>query len=351
MKKLLMAFVCLFALAALVACGNNEEENNETPATEATYTLGMGVVVDAAYGYGNYNLEVSSTVATVVLDSEGKIVLCRIDVAQNKIAHTANGLVAPAEYLTKMELGDDYGMADSTDNDGNGVMLEWYDQTYAFEKHVIGMTAQQVKDMPTQTLPNHYVISNDKALLDAGCSMQIVEFKAAVAKACEDAQAVTFTTDKAFTLGVAANSADNGSTATTAKVYSDFAAAVVADGKILAALNDAVQPVVEVTTEKTVVVPANGHDFRTKREKMEDYGMAEAEIDNDNNGVTLEWYEQSLAFSKYVVGMTATQVSELDTVEAAGHYISTDKALLDAGCSMQITGLMAVVAKAANNAR
>ena len=76
MKKLLLAFVCLFALASLVACGNDNKTNNET---EKEYKLGMGVVFNAATD----KIEFNATVATVVLEN-GKIVACRLDAVQNK---------------------------------------------------------------------------------------------------------------------------------------------------------------------------------------------------------------------------------------------------------------------------
>ena len=67
----------------------------------------------------------------------------------------------------------------------------------------------------------------------------------------------------------------------------------------------------------------------------------------------LEWYLQSEAFSKHVVGMTATEVADMATkvVEGAGYVISADEALLSAGCTIQITAIKAVVSNAAKNAR
>ena len=348
MKKLLLAFVCVLALASLVACGNTE--------TEKEYKLGMGVVVSTsstknATADAAGNAQVDATVATVVLEGD-KIVACRIDVAQNKVAVSATGEVTvPTQFESKRELGDRYGMAGKVDNDGNGVKLEWYLQVDAFEQYVVGKTGTEVANLETELVNNHY-ISKDPVLLEAGCSMQITDFMAAVAKACEDAQAVTFKTSKSFTLGVAVNSYNDGSKNATAdaagavQVYSDFAAVVVVDGKIAAALNDCIQPkfAVSLTGELTASFKA------TKRELKEEYGMA-GKVDNDGNGVKLEWYIQSLAFSKHVVGMTGAEVAAMETQTVNNHEITTDEALLEAGCSMQITGIKAVVAKSVNNAR
>ena len=361
MKKLLMALFCVLTLVGLVACDddntnddNTQQDGGEQTPAEATYKLGMGVVVSTASSK-NGLAQVDATVATVVVDKDGKIVACRIDVAQNKVKVDENGAlvndITTQVFESKRELGDRYGMAGKVDNDGNGVKLEWYEQTNAFEAHVVGMTGAQVAAMETELVNGHYITTNAD-LLAAGCSMQITDFMAAVAKACADEQGVEFTTSKEFTLGVAVNSYNDGSASATAdadgkvQVYSDFAATVVIEGKIAAALNDCIQPKFAVASNGDVTATFKA----TKRELKEEYGMA-GKVDNDGNGVKLEWYVQSLAFSKHVVGMTGAQVAAMETELVNGHYITTNADLLAAGCSMQITGIQAVVAKAVTNAR
>ena len=73
--------------------------------------------------------------------------------------------------------------------------------------------------------------------------------------------------------------------------------------------------------------------------------------DNDGDGRVLEWYVQSAAFSAHVVGLTGEQVANMSTELKNDHYMSTDADLIAAGCTIQITGLMAVVAESAANAR
>ena len=185
--------------------------------------------------------------------------------------------------------------------------------------------------------------------------MQITDFITAVVKACEDDQASTFSAKKdSFTLGVAAKTTvDSATKAATADadgvvaMYTDFAAAVVADGKIVAALNDAIQPKITMNAAGEIT----SKTFKdTKRALKGDYGMA-GKVDNNDDGVMKEWFEQSAAFSAHVVGMTADEVAAMTTQAAKGHDISTDANLLAAGCSMQITGIKAVVSQAAKNAR
>jgi hypothetical protein len=202
-----------------------------------------------------------------------------------------------------------------------------------------------------------YVIAKDDALLSAGCTIQVTDFIAAVAKACADEQGMAFKTADTFTLGLAATSFDDGSTAATAdaegvvKMYSDFAATVIANGKIIAALNDAIQPTVNFGTDNIVTTGA----FKgTKRELKEGYNMSTygASMDPNNDGKVLEWYLQSEAFSKHVVGKTGAEVEAMETAaNSIGYQMTTDEALLSAGCTIQITAIKAVVAKAAANAR
>ena len=342
MKKIIAIMLAALSLLSLAACG----------AKEADYKLGMGVELSTASSKEN-NAQVDATVAAVILDANGKIVQCRIDVAQNKMDVTGGAVDTAKTFETKMELGSRYGMAGIIDNNGDGVMKEWNEQANAFEAYVVGKTAAEVKAIQTQEANGH-LIAVDEALLKAGCSMQITDFITAVAKACEDKHAVSFKAGEGFKLGVAAKSTAAESTPATAegngsvKMYSDFGAAVVgADGKILAALNDATQPKIAIDTNGAIVEAAFSG---TKRELGSAYGM-EGKVDNDGNGVMKEWDAQSAAFSAFCAGKTAAEVAGLQTQEAGGHLIAVDTALLEAGCSMQITGMQTAIAQAATYAR
>ena len=397
MKKILAILLCLCMVLAVVACNKTEdttettvattapvteevteattteettteEATTEAPATEVEYKLGMGVVVDTASSASATEekagtAQIDATVAVVVLDKDGKIVSCRLDAVQNKITVNADGtIVVPETFKTKMELGDDYNMAkygQSMDWNGDGVVKEWYEQAKAFEAHVVGKTAAEVEAMTTKVVESSgYVISADEALLAAGCTIQITDFKAAVVKACNDDQAMSFKTSSEFTVGVAATSANDSTADATAEadgvvaVYSDFAAAVVVDGKIIASLNDAIQPKIAVSATGTI----GETTFKgTKRELKEGYNMAAygQSMDWNGDGHVYEWYIQSAAFSNHVVGMTAAEVEAMATqvVEGAGYVISADADLLAAGCTIQITAIKTVVAKSVTNAR
>lgn len=326
-----------------------------------TYRLGMGIVVSTSSSQNAYLSQIDATVAAVVLDEEGKIVMCRLDAVYNKIDVDSEGHITMPDYFkTKMELGDDYSMAkygQSLDWNCDGIVLEWYQQAQAFEKHVVGMTVNEVMNMPLQTTGSGYIISGDNELLAAGCTIQIVDFQEAVVKACEDQQYMNFETSEEFILGVAAKSFDDGSssasygTAGEIRVSSDFAATVISNNVIIAALNDAIQP-------RIIVSPLGeltSNFYGTKRELKENYGLHQAlnyGMDANEDGIVLEWYLQSFEFSNYVVGLSKNEVINLETAtNKFGYQMSTDDDLLAAGCTIQITGFKEIVVKAIEYAR
>ena len=330
MKKFVTFLLLACMMLSLAACGSSGTE----------YKLGMGVSLSTDSSKEN-NAQVDATVAAVVTDKDGKIVACRLDVAQSKMDVTGGAVDAAKTFKTKMELGDDYGMVAY----GNAI-AEWYDQAKAFESYVVGKTAAEVEGLETVVNDSGHNVSTDEALL-AGCTMDITAFKAAVVKACNDEKGTTFT-GKDFTLGVAAitEAADStpvGEKDAQVKMYTEYGAAVVdKDGKILAALTDATQPVITADKDGKIT----GADFKgTKRELGADYGMVAY-----GNAIA-EWDAQAKAFADYTVGKTASEVAGLETVvNDSGHNVTTDETLL-ASCTMDISGMMAVIALAATYAR
>ena len=170
-------------------------------------------------------------------------------------------------------------------------------------------------------------------------------------KACNDEKGSTFpAVPGSFTLGVSAiststesvSAADSEDGNAMVKMYTEFgAAAVDADGKILAALTDAIQPKITVSAEGEIV----SKDYTaTKRELGDDYNMVKY-----GNAIA-EWDAQAKAFADYTVGMTADEVSAMETTEHNGHDVTVDETLF-ASCTMDITGMRATIATAANNAR
>ena len=119
------------------------------------------------------------------------------------------------------------------------------------------------------------------------------------------------------------------------------------DGKIVAARIDVAQNKMNVTDG---AVEAD-KTFETKMELGDRYNMAAYGTPNVEGGTVKEWYVQTKAFEAYIVGMTAAEVNAIELQEVNAHQIAVDEALLNAGCTIQITAIKAVVAKSADNAR
>ena len=328
MKKLIALLLVLAMTMTFTACSGSAE-----------YKLGMGVDLNTDSSKDG-QAQVDATVAAVVLDKNGKIVSCRLDVAQSKMDITDGQVDTAATFQTKMELGDAYGMVAY----GNAI-AEWDAQAKAFEQYVVGKTAEEVKNIPTTT-NEHGIVATDEALL-ASCTMQISEFINAIVKACGDNNSVTFKAGKDITLGLAAITTAEESTAAdeenegVVKMYSDFGAAVMENGKIVAAVTDSVQPQITMDVDGVIT----GSTFKgTKMELGSDYGMVAY-----GNAIA-EWDAQAKAFAAYTVGKTAEEVRAIPTTQNEHGFVPADETLL-ASCSMQITGMMAVIAQAADYAR
>ena len=366
MKKILAMLLLVSMIFALAACGEAkpaepkaeepapaaeepaaeepaaEEPAAEEPAAAAAYKLGLGVDVDTDESKTGL-AQVDATCAVVVLDADGKIVACRIAVAQNKMDVTDGQVDPEAEFLTKLEKGDAYGMKAY----GNAT-YEWYEQAAAFEEYVVGKTADEISGMETVVNEEGHAVTTDETLY-ASCSISISEFQEAIVKACNDEQGMSFTAEEGFKLGLAINSTADESVAATAdaegvvKMYSEFGAVVVdAEGKILAALTDATQPQIKIDAAGEIVETS----FKgTKRELKEDYNMVAF------SNATLEWYQQAQNFVEYAVGKTADELRGTETVvNEEGHQVFADETLY-ASVSISVDGMINVVAKAVDNAR
>ena len=191
MKKVISVLLLACMLLTLTACGSQPAapatdptaEATEAPAAEtaeAEYKLGMGVSVSLDSSDTD-KAQVDATVATVVTDSEGKIVLCRIDCAQNKMDVTGGQVDTAATYTTKRDLKYDYNMVKY----GNAI-AEWDAQAKAFADYTVGMTADEVSAMET-TEHNGHDVTVDETLF-ASCTMDITGMRATIATAANNAR-------------------------------------------------------------------------------------------------------------------------------------------------------------------
>ena len=341
MKKLLAMLLALVMVLSFAACGTTEEpveeptdapaeepteEPTEEPA-EATYTLGLGVVVSQKVGE---SAQVDATFASVVLDAEGTIVAIDLDVAQSKGVKDDAGVYTAEGFdaRTKTEKGPDYGMTVASP-----IGAEWDAQMAAFEAWAIGKTVEYVTGVELVEHNGHNVAMNETDLY-AGCTMDISAFQAALADALNNT--VEFTTAEEFKLGLGVVTSCSVKE-TSIEMYTDYAAVVTVGDVILAARLDAIQPKIGLEADGTTT---GIEDLRSKYTKKEDYGMTVA------SPIAAEWYTQADAYCAYVVGKVAADLEAIELVEHNGHMVALNEADLYAGCTMQVGSYIEATVKA-----
>lgn len=129
---------------------------------------------------------VYSDYAAVVLGADGKILAALADAAQPKWTFTTEGELADFTFkATKRELKDDYNMVKYSESE-----KEWYVQSANFTNYIVGMTAQEVQNIPTgprnDGLHEGYIVATDAELF-AQCSITLAGFQNTIALACSHA--------------------------------------------------------------------------------------------------------------------------------------------------------------------
>ena len=326
MKKVL-ALVMVLALAlSFTACGGSAKKVKTGIAIVSSYTT-ADATADAAG-----NAQVDSTVAAVTVDESGKIVACKIDVAQNKVPVNADGTFDTSlTFKSKQELGTDYGMTPASP-----IGKEWYEQADAFAAYVVGKTAAEVEAIGVTGDHN----APDVADLAASCTMNVVDIKAAIVEACNNAQDLGASADDTLGLGLSTEmsssklpTADEAGLVQTDTTYA--AVTYDKDGKITSTLLNCTQAKMDVTAEG--VVTARGDSIVPKQEQGDDYGMRAA------SAIGKEWNEQADAFAAYLTGKTAAEVS---AIGVTGDHNAPDVADLSASCTMNVLGFIDAVGRA-----
>ena len=321
MKKLFCLMLSTFTVAAVLVFAGCQS-------TPATLKFGVGVSVEAsatdATEEKNGSGEVDSTVAVITVDANGKVVACKIDVAQIKAGYTSEGkAVATTDFRTKGEKGNDYGMSKTGKK-------EWFEQAAAFETVVVGKTLSEVKAL---------VVEGGKgsdAVVKAGCTIGVSEFVKAVEKAFANLADSKATSASTLKIGMATEQslkdydAENGKDGTNEIDTTIFAAAVDANGKVVAVDTDCTQ--IKFTFDGTGKSTFTATEVLTKRQKGNDYGMSKT-------GKT-EWFAQADAFETLCIGKTADEIVKLAAEGGKGV-----EAVQAAGCTVTVDGFTAAAAK------
>ena len=325
MKKLICVLLSVLMLATAVAFVGCDK-------APATVKMGLGVytatptTTDASEDKEGQG-KVAITAAVITVDAEGKVVACQLDTADLTVKFTLDGkAVANDGFKTKYEQGKDYNMVTY-----GGAAKEWFEQADAFEAFVVGKTLDEIKALVAEGN------KGNSDVIAAGCTIMIHEFVGAIEKAFANLTDSAATAESALKLGM--NVEQTTADATEEKDGSNqvettiFAAAVDAEGKVLAAASDCVQ--VKFTFNATGASTLDTTKaISSKREAGANYGMVAY------GGAAKEWFEQADAFNALCVGKTATEIKALC---AADNY-GTDE-VKTAGCTILVNGLTKAAAK------
>lgn len=322
MKKILcLALVALLATSSvLTGCTSKAK----------TVKFGAGVYASAPSAVdatedkdGSGKIDV--TAAAVTVDADGKIVACQLDTASYTVKFTFDGKAVADEFKTKYEMGTDYNMVAY-----GGAKKEWFQQADAFEKVVAGKNLDEIKAL---------VAEGNKGtdeVINAGCTIMINEFVAAIEKAynaagtevAEDAALkVSFATEQSL---ADATEEKDGSNKIEAYV---FASAKDKDGKIVAASSDCLEASFTFNAAGASTLDTT-KEVLTKKEKGENYGMVAY------GGAEKEWFQQAAAFDAACIGKTNEEIAGLMGEDGKG---SSD--LQTAGCTIYVNGFVKAATK------
>lgn len=315
-------------------------EEGETAEVTGAYPVKTGLAVQgsltsskpAADGEDGLAQADVNIVAVTVTD-EGIIESCVIDAVQIKMNFDGAGSITSdltAPVLSKVERGDDYGMAKAS-----SIGKEWYDQAQALADYVEGKTIAEVRTMAVDEATKPTDVD-----LASSVTISIGSYLDMIGMAYNNA--VHLGAQSGDELSIAQETSIGDSTSATADALGalsgtvNVSAVTTNGGVITSCVIDAIQPKVEFDTTGTITTDLTP-PVESKNFLGTDYGMSKA------SAIGKEWNEQAAAFAAYTVGKTADEVTGIAVSETGG----AADADLAASCSIAIGGFQSVVAKAA----
>ncbi len=314
MKKLLVLLLTGLLLISATGCSSETEtpeatvtpNSTQTPSTETTevYKTGLGIVTSAKETEkteeNGATVQINSTLVAATFDSEGKIVAVDIDTSQQTAKlDLENNLTNEIDTISKVEKGADYGMAPASP-----IGKEYFEQIDALEDYMIGKTVEEVKAMG---LEDGYPTDADVV---SSVTIAVSSHIAALELAYENAKEATAVP---ATTGLGEVMRQRVTEATEEKgpnlvFYTDtVAASFDEEGRIVAV---SVNVAMQTASYDVDGVATAELDFRTKREKGDEYGLAAV------SGIEKEFYEQADFYESYVLGKTVEEVLAMPLDEA-----------------------------------
>lgn len=311
---------------------STESGSDATVKTGFSMTMDVTSSTDASVE-GDGSAQTNITLVAVTVGDDGVIDDCVIDMVQAKIGFDTTGQLTtdPATtFASKNELGESYGMKNAS-----SIGKEWNEQAAAMAGYAVGKTVEDLKGIAV----NQSGAPTD-ADLAASVTLAITDFIAGIEDAVNQAQHLGAKAGDRLTLVASTDMAQSKGASAEGDGLAQIDATVAAvtfDGDTISSCYiDAAQTGVNFNTEGVITTDLTAAQL-TKNQLGEAYGMKKA------SSIGKEWNEQAAAFSAYVTGKTADEVSSIAVSESP----SAGDADLAASVTIGIGDFQSLIAKAA----
>ncbi|MBQ8184898.1 MAG: hypothetical protein IJ036_03820 [Lachnospiraceae bacterium] len=310
----------------------DQQNHQEGYRTGLAIHTSMGNSVDAGDTEGIAQVDLLAM--AVLLDEEGRIVDCSLDMLEAPMYFSATGQVTSSldqAFQTKKELGDDYGMRAAS-----GIGKEWYEQVEAFERYVQGKTIEEVEGIAlTETT------APAEEELSASVTIKIGEYIDILVRAAENAQVIGSGAGDRIGLGIQTHMRNSKDAADgedgSCQAYAYYAAVTTnGDGVVTGCIVDSTQTDVTFDEKGQLTVEDLNESSVSKKELGSDYGMKAA------SGIGKEWYEQAEAFEEYINGKTLEEIKGI----AVDENLRPSEEELSASVTIAIGDFQSVIEKA-----
>lgn len=271
-------------------------------------------------------------VVAVTVGEDGVIESCVIDAVQAKMNFSAAGefLSTDAEFLSKNELGEEYGMKKVS-----SIGKEWNEQAAAVADYAEGKTVEEIKGIAL----NEEGAPAD-ADLAASATVHINGFISGIEQAVNNAVDLgAVSGDELKLVTVTDTGKSKSATAEEdglAQAYS-YIGAITLNGDTITSCNiDAVQANISFNAEGAITSDLEA-EVATKNELGDAYGMKKV------SSIGKEWYEQAAAFCEYVTGKTVEEVKGIALTEKG----APEDADLAASVTVSVGDFLTLIEKAA----
>lgn len=288
-----------------------EQEEITVIPTEGAVKTGLSMITSVS-GSTDVSEEAEGLAQTdislvaVLVDDAGVITDCIIDSIQAKVNFDENGKISTAldtEFVSKNELGDDYGMKIAS-----SIGKEWNEQVAALADYAVGKTVEELKS----TAIDETGMAADVDLASSA-TLYIGGFISGIEDAVSKATHLGAQAGDKLVLNTSTNISDSKDASEEetglAQSYTTVALSSMNEDIISSCYIDAVQASVSFDHTGKITSDISASQA-SKNELGNDYGMKIA------SSIGKEWYEEVASFCEYVTGKTLTEISDIAVNEA-----------------------------------